>query len=456
MAAPASTLNERIVEFIDEPLPPFWIARPGRTERVGELHRPVGGIWETDASGSIRKEAVRVINSAREIVCLSSFLLADKEIVAALQSRVNERIRVYVLTASENRLKNEPREDSEFDLRVLEEHKALLDELAGRTLLRSGDSLHAKFVVIDPVSQSARGVLFTSNLTSEALTRNPEIAVSLSKDEANDLFSFFRWGFWRQSGYELFEPRRLATVKASPPFEIPDPERLPVTSTKLRTLRKEVERLAHDAEQELIVTSYGFDGGHDSTRWILGAAKRDVKVRVLARIREKSSDMGALIAMANAGVEVRGHPWLHAKCLLTNVEGRPEGLVMSANLEPHGMDDGFEAGILVRGEQATALKGILERWWIDAPFELRTGAKRGEIEGEVRLYVEETRGQKVFGKLDPVTILPEYRKDLGPTRVEPRFPPPEQQGVRKLYHRHVYTWTVPSLKRENRTEERNG
>ena len=51
-----------------------------------------------------------------------------------------------------------------------------------------------KFLLTDPKTRNARGFLLTANLTPEALIRNPEIAIELNSDEAQDLFRQFLIG----------------------------------------------------------------------------------------------------------------------------------------------------------------------------------------------------------------------------------------------------------------------
>lgn len=440
MPEPEPSRHEKLIDHSAKPLPAAWLTRTDAAVPTHTRETAPQGLWESGPEGAMRKEAVGLIRRAESIVCLSSFLLADKEVVSALLDQARLGTRVYVLTGSEKRLKTEPREDSEFDQKVFEEHKAMLDSLAGRALLRSGEALHAKYLVVDPMGSRSAGMLFTANLTPEALTRNLELAVSLEQQEILDLFALFRWGFWRQSGYELFEPGRLETSRPSGLFNIPKPIRLAVTSSDSLTLKQQVERLVRKSKNGLFVTCFGFDQEHPSTEWIHEAAQAGRDVRVIARVRPRASHMGALLRLVEGGAKVRGHPYIHAKTILTTIDGKREALVMSANLEPHGLDEGYEAGVLLRGERAKSLEGILEHWWEEAPVRLNGRGKRGDVEGEVQLYVEDQRGGKALGRFEKAVIVKEYHKDLGVMEGAPKLTPPEQSGIRTLYHRETYTW----------------
>ena len=53
-----------------------------------------------------------------------------------------------------------------------------------------------------------------------------------------------------------------------------------------------------------------------------------------------------------------GFKWLHAKAVATE----SGAVVMSANIEPQGLETGFEMGIALGGERASAIMDTLGRW----------------------------------------------------------------------------------------------
>src|SRR5262245_33788150 len=80
----------------------------------------------------------------------------------ALIEAAKRGVRVYLLVATEARLDKEIRSDDSFGIKTVEEHKRLLDRLAGWVYVRSAEHFHAKFVVADPKSRP-HGVLLTAN-----------------------------------------------------------------------------------------------------------------------------------------------------------------------------------------------------------------------------------------------------------------------------------------------------
>lgn len=156
----------------------------------------------SNPDGYLRRRLIESIDSAKDMICASSFLLADREIIDAFLRASSRGRRVYLLTASEIQLLNEPRIDNEFDQDRLQDHLRMMQELAGRVLVRTGENFHSKFLLVDP-HDDARGFLLTANLTFEALTRNVELSIELNSTEVRDLYRQFLIGFWQESSNEL-------------------------------------------------------------------------------------------------------------------------------------------------------------------------------------------------------------------------------------------------------------
>lgn len=71
--------------------------------------------------------------------------------------------------------------------------------------------------------------------------------------------------------------------------------------------------------------------------------------------------------------------WLHAKALVCD----DQALVMSANLQKHGLDEGFELGVRLTGGDSEALLAVLRVWSDQAPWRLEIPATLGNVSGEI-------------------------------------------------------------------------
>ena len=369
----------RVIDQRSFRLPPTWIPRkpePASHPEHGDA------VHISGQGGELKRRVTDLLASAREKVVVSSFLLADRVVEDAILKAAKNGVRVYVMLASEARLRTEPR-DGEFHQEVLAQHKSMLNRLGGYVLIRSAPHFHAKMILVDPDERPA-GLLLTANLTREALERNEELAVELMPEEVKEAAAIVRWALWESAEHEFVDPPDFRAVKPLGRVDhpVPSPHVLATTSS-VTQLREEAIDLIDSASRGLVVANFGWDAGHPVVERLCARARQGVPVTVLVRVRRRA--MPALVALAKAGARVLGFKWLHAKALWAD-SGR--ALVMSANLEEHGLDDGFELGMRLDGERAEELWRRLEGWSSQAAWELRTAPALGEVAGDVRVWHE--------------------------------------------------------------------
>jgi cardiolipin synthase len=413
-------------------------------------------MWATGPTGSLHDRIIEIIRSAEDVLCLSSFLFSDKRTEDALMEVAEYGVRVYLLSAYEIRFGQASAQDSVHLQRMLEESKATLNRLAGRVLVRTAEHLHAKMIISDPKDEeNGRGLLLTSNLTTDALTRNPELGVEVPFSLVKDMHSQFCRGFWLESKRELIEPGQLRAVQDSAIDGLESPSDLLVTDSQNHTLREELLGQIESSKGDILISCYGFDPNHPVAKALIEATKKGRNVTVISRPRPVPRTMETLLALANAGASVLGHPWLHAKAVVTQSDDGYEGTLMTANIEERGLDTGFEMGARLTGDDAESLREVLLNWTSAFPQELILDGKIGELGSEIRLWRD--------GELIDMEIGEKYAKDLGnivaPSidemeTVRPsNFPEPNVQNT--LYREHVYTWTVlpPRLPKKARPEK---
>lgn len=381
------------VEVIDQrehELPPTWSSTHPTTHARSEHG---WAVFESGRGRAMANAVTALLARAREKVVMSSFLLADEEVEDAILQAATRGVRVYVLLASEARLGREEG-DGEFDKRVLEQHRAMLTRLGGHALFRSAPHFHAKVVVIDPETRP-EGMLLTANLTKEALERNEELGVTLTDAEILEVTRYLKWAMWESAEHELIDPndRFKATRPLGRISHPPSGEVVTATTPATQTIRSEALRLIDGATSRIVVSSFGWDEDHEVVRRLCERAREGLHVTVLARVRTAS--MKALVALAHAGATVLGFRWLHAKAIWTDA-GR--GLVMSANLQRDGLDQGFELGVRLSDGRAEELRERLEAWRDAAPWRLDAEPRLGELKGAVKLW---QRGQLVDGEIAP-------------------------------------------------------
>jgi len=369
---------EHTVDQRSRPVPPV-LAR-NASPAVGA--RPTArSNWRAAATGTDREvltEALAIIHAAQHIVVFSSFLLSDIEIHKSLLEAAARGCRVYGLIAAEAKLDRDISDEDDFETRTTESHKQMLNEFAGRMLIRSSPAFHAKCVLADPTTAAARGILLTANLTTEALTRNEELAVRLNAIETREVFALLRYAIWEGAERELVGKGQLDRVAPLGEVPLPSPATRVVATVGGRCeIRDTLIDMIGAARQAITVSSFGWDVDHPVVLALCKRAGEGMPVTVLARYRAAS--IPALLKLQRAGAKVYCFKWLHAKAIVCD----DQAIVMSANLQKHGLDEGFELGVRLAGAESEELHEILRVWTRHSPWRVEAPAKLGDISGEV-------------------------------------------------------------------------
>lgn len=367
---------EKIIDLTSKPLGAGWLRRQPTVNDTNE--EAEHGVWRTGPKLQFRDELVAALEGASEVALISSFLLADEHLAAAMLAAANRGVRVYVLTASEQRIGKVVHEEDVFEQRMADQHKKLLDSLAGKVLLRSAEHIHAKFLVVDPQSDThASAWLSTANF-NKALENSVELGVKLDAKGARALAACFNWAFWCEAESELREAGRLMSIKAGFPAtpQRPSDEEVFATLKVGTELREKLVAMIRNASREILVASYGIEASHLVVRSLIDAAKRGVRITFITRPRPAVA--AGVAALAAAGIETFGHDKLHAKALV--VDG--QAIIMSANIEAHGLDSGFEVGAILAPDAAREVEATLREWTTTFPWVYRSDAMRGEHLGD--------------------------------------------------------------------------
>lgn len=365
------------VDMRDERLPPVLIPTTNAHPVITRPNRRSADVLAIPDDAVVRDLLLEAVRSAKDILVFSSFLLSDGDLQEELMKAAERGVRVYGLTSIEAKLAREVPDDDDFGKRTAEEHRRMLERFAGHIFLRSSPFFHGKCLLADPNTAKPRGYLLTANLTTEAMNRNEELAVRLSREECRDLFELIRYAIWEMAERELIGPRQVQPI--SPLKEVLPPKQngsLLATMPNDPRIREELLRLIQSARQRIIVASFGWDPDHPVVEALCRRASEGVATTVLARRRP---NMDALVKLRKAGARVLCFRYLHAKALVAD----DQGIIMSANLQRQGLDTGFELGIRVKRTDTKHLATILGAWSDRAQSRLEVSARVGDCLGEV-------------------------------------------------------------------------
>ena len=292
--------------------------------------------------GGFVQHLVSQVEQATSLIVISSYLIQNGPLIDAVLKKADDGVFVALLTASSEDLESRTDDElSAFEQSVLDEHAALLDRIAGRILVRTSPQYHAKFLAIDPASETACGTLMTCNMTEDAMNgRNIEAAVVLSPADVRSVFSLFLHGFWQTARHELFAAGLLSPAASAPDMAL-GTVTLPATYEKVSTLKETVAGVIAAAQERLDISCWTFLHP-DIAKQLCARAKEGIAVNLYVHIPETVPPV--FDTLAAAGVRIFGHPRMHLKTVTAD---RRYGLIMTANISEFGMDTGFEAGISI-------------------------------------------------------------------------------------------------------------
>ena len=421
-------------------------------------HVPINNVWITKESKNNKKEKwsdeifvsgnnrgllnelVSSVKSANEIVCVSSFIIQSTEFTDALLEASNRGVRVYLLTASETHLKKEYSDLSEYSKNIVDEHKDLLDTLSDNILVRTGDHLHSKFILVDPNDSNAEGYLLTCNLTEKAMTENIEVLIKLNINQINDLFSQFLRGFWLEAKQELMK-KELRPVGDSPFTldDIPKAKSIHWTIGKENRLRESVIKWIKTAEKDLKISSWGFEKDHDVMKLLETKIQNGVNITILTRISEFNSE--SLRNLLAAGASIYGHERMHAKTIITDDK---TGLIMTSNFSSKGLDEGYETGIITNEQQTKILADIFSYWKDYTNWKYTNTISSDELTNKIII----TSPEYGFRKVIDSTNIDIGTFTLKSENEEPKsFPWPKENE--NIYKSVKFSW-IASIEDENK------
>jgi len=349
-------------------------------------------------------ELCDIAKSSKTMICVSSFLIQKSRFTEALIEAAERGVAVFLLTARDEDLRKPSDEMMEGERERIEDHISLLKSLAGKVLVRTCDSFHAKYCLSDPQSRKPRGILMTCNANLDPMSGvNREIAITLTKDEINGLFRHFLHGFWDMADHELLRSGRdfRGVNRENQNLVETGTITVPATWNEGTSLKSRVLELIRDARESLLLTAWSFDPDYIIIEAINDALDRGVKVRILTKPTPKTSR--ALISLTDKGAEILGHDRFHAKIILA--DGK-KGLIMTANFTRMGLDTGFEAGIVITGSDASTLAKIIPDLDSVCPwnFTLKTTLK--SVEGTVLGLKQNSM------EFDSFEVIPEGTVDI--------------------------------------------
>ena len=291
-------------------------------------------------------------------------MIQDTSLIDALLRAVNERkVRVFILSSAEARLKDTIEEESDF---IRTAYIQLINtKFRNHFVHRIAQNFHAKYILIDPQTDP-KGFICTNNFTEKGFTQNPELAIALSKEQCSDLYKIFVYHFWEHASDEQTASNEFDKIRPSGKFTLPEMSAILLTSPNKghNTLGVSLLDAVRSAKQSISVSTFLLDKNEALLKEIAEKAKTGLSITLFCRPIERQFNEH-LKELLNSGIEIYFHPFTHAKTLLID---NTTGFLFTANLIRNGLDNGLEVGVKLSEEQTEALTKIHQGWKTNFPY----------------------------------------------------------------------------------------
>lgn len=339
----------------------------------------------------LKKRIVPAIANARSMSVVCSFLTSREHMVDAVEKAWNSAQTRSYWMISDTRMRESYSQLGE-GIRSAQDRDLLADmgEMLDIAAVRFGN-YHAKFVLVDPLSEAPVGFLTSANLIAEAFQSNLESFVELTSQECRQLYKIARHIFWEKAANELCEDNQLrpATAPFSAPLPSPEGELVWTVDRQSNLIREHSLRLINEATSTIDICGHSWSPDHEVLSALAKRAEDGLSVRLLGwrfGDNDRQPPIHTRLAMLiNSGVEVFEVPKLHAKYLLTD----KAGMMCTANFHSKGLDEGIELGLLLNEDRLAQARQAFEYFRSKAEtrsYKVEAIDPAESVEGDIMVY----------------------------------------------------------------------
>lgn len=314
---------------------------------------------------SLKQEILKLINDAKEVLKICSFIITDKQIYESLLNKAKERkVAIFILTQlDQSKLKNTSLledflTEEEIEDNSNQTHLNCIKNLFDLGVhVRASTSAHAKFIISDRTS----GFVTSANMTTPSLTLNTESGVYLSHNNAIELDKLFDIVFQKGTKYRQYitaNKKKTFIIQAENKIDesiLPDTaaNQLRYTYEEIsNNLYEEIIQIINSSNEYLFISAYSIVGLESLPELIdsLSSARgRGVSVNVFCRgMNYRGDHLQGSAQLARIGCNIYADVYNHSKGIINE----QIGLIFTANIDGnHGLKNGFEVGYILNDNQ---------------------------------------------------------------------------------------------------------
>lgn len=317
--------------------------------------------WGVKNKTEITEELLSLIDNAQKNIKIGNFIFEYQDVIEGLKNAMEKDVAVFILS----NLGNENEDGYKSHLNNLIQLASL------GAHVRYLDDLHAKFVICDDSS----GIVTSANNNQTSLTLNSETGVTIKGQDAEQLAIVFNKLFLNADITQLSD-NGLTRVKSRQSNREVVIDETPLLASNIRItlnsekktnlkgkavkhLYDEIISIIDSAKEECFIVTWHFScAGNKLKRFVDSiekAAKRGVKITFYSNVYDTSysqsmNNQPSLTRLSRISDEIYGDNNNHSKCVITE----SAGIVFSANIDPIGLETGFEVGVILSEEDRVA------------------------------------------------------------------------------------------------------
>lgn len=372
-------------------------------------------------NSSLKKELLRIIDSAKDVIKICSFLITDKELFQAIINKAKSTTcSIFILThLSEDKFSlKDLGELTQEDKDEINPHFNNICELhRNGVFIRAAKNLHAKFVSVD----RNKAFITSANLTSPSLSFNTESGFYLNTRSAEKLDQLFDVIYQRGANYIEFnissnnsdvvyvtEVEDNVQVNYLPKS---DQSELRFTYNDLdNSLLKEIINVLDSSQEYVFISSYSIVHLNKLPEFISAIKRciaRQVSIHIFCRgMNYRSDHLQGAELLSNLGCKLYGDYYNHSK----GIVNERKGMIFTANLDgKHGLTSGFEIGYILEEDQRKEFETLHRRLINQSFYTFKKNFSFNELFKTYDMYEKEKKIIHPFGyKIKQIIIPSQY------------------------------------------------
>lgn len=311
---------------------------------------------------TLKEVILQMIQEAKSVIKLCSFILTDDEIVAEIIKKSKDpNVSIFFLTQLDKKkltnkltLSYDANDEDVFNTQEINSHLSNIKLIRDNGVhVRASKDLHAKFIITD----RSRGLIMSANFTKNSMILNVESGALLNTIDSQDLDKLFDSIYLNGTSYRSFiSVKKGKKMFVSETKSIMSKDQLPVPQSGLRytyenfqnSLLNELINIIDNADDLIFLSTYSIVSLAKIPQIVDAISKartKGVEISIFCRAMNYRHDhLEGCRILSNLGCNIFGDFYNHSKGIVSE----KKAMIFTANIDGNfGLTNSFEVGFLL-------------------------------------------------------------------------------------------------------------